>query len=125
MFAWNGLRVCERETLLAPFNAHTCVQLRQAFLELVPEPGDCDGLSFHDVEKVRRKRQTADFPGSQPVSLSASNQDLIYNHRCASACERFVEFCCYLVTQPSLPLLLHASLYCPVRDQKGWTLFRQ
>lgn len=59
------------------------MQLRQAFLHLVPEPGDEDGMTYHDVEKVRRKSQTIDFPGSQPVSLSASNQHLIYKHRCA------------------------------------------
>lgn len=65
---------------------HWGVQIRQAFLQLTPEPGDEDGLSYHDVEKLRRASQRVDFPGSQPVSLSSSNQDLIYKHRCAGCC---------------------------------------
>jgi hypothetical protein len=60
------------------------MQIRQAFLQLMPEPGDQDGLSMHEVEKVRRASDRIDFPGSQPVSLSACNQDLIYKHRYAS-----------------------------------------
>jgi hypothetical protein len=77
-----------------------CMQLRRAFLALPAPQGDQDdGLSAQDYSKLQRSVGRLEFPGSQPVSLSASNQDLIYSHRC-DACTG-----CYHALRCTVPLI--------------------
>jgi hypothetical protein len=61
------------------------VQLRVAWLKLPRGPDDDnDGVTEEDMQRMRRNPERLDFPGSQPVSLSCDNQDLIHSKRCAT-----------------------------------------
>lgn len=59
------------------------VQLRAEFLRRRNPAGEDDGMTDNDLAKLRNYARRLEFPGSQPVSLSNDNQELLYKHRCA------------------------------------------
>lgn len=59
------------------------MQLRAEFLRRRNPAGEDDGMTDKDLSKLRNYARRLEFPGSQPVSLSNDNQELLYKHRCA------------------------------------------
>eukprot|EP00892_Ulva_mutabilis_P007765 jgi/Ulvmu1/5360/UM022_0154.1 len=62
------------------YREHVVAQLRAEFLRR-RGPDEDDGMTENDLGKLRAYTKRLEFPGSQPVSLSNSNQDLLHKHR--------------------------------------------
>lgn len=87
------------------------MQLRAEFLQRRDPAGEDDGMTENDLQKLRNYARRLEFPGSQPVSLSNDNQDLLHRHRCARMLRLLCcAVLCGLQVHPSL-LATHTAAF--------------
>lgn len=72
---------CRRLSPCSTVKVPLCVQLRAEFLRRRDPEGEDDGMTEKDLSKLRNYAKRLEFPGSQPVSLSSDNQDLLHRYR--------------------------------------------